>query len=537
MCTPRVMRILVNLSSVIPYLAILYGISASQPVLGQQRQTTPVDTKSVENTPPLDNQKKELEVQKFQRDLDAASRDREKQDLEIRKLQHEVQMLWVRPFLDVFPILFAFVAALLSLWSAYQSQISNREQNKQRNQDRIANLLGELGNENNGVRIATIQVLSKFPDTHEFLINLLKYETDQHVLDSINTSISKYPKITLTLLLKELKAIRQQIFSCIAALEVAQETREEISKLFNIHIAELNKWLDSSDGQHSKACFEAKRKFLQTSNQLERESILERTNMLLTAHKNLLNSIEKVIESFTILVSEGFCIENVDLPNIFLDKLNLSNWSFINCDLRGSSFRHSRCNKITFKNCLLDQARFDSASLNDAVFGDKTSCRHTSFETATLVRCTFQSCDAKDAKFIGAKIKEAKFLGESETKKADFNGAKFINSIGENAVFKNIRLQGADFSGGKTILNEAKFDSAELDGAKLNSIQARCSEFRNSKFAGSDFHKADFKNAKFSFVSFRKVNSFIGSNFTGAILTASKFDNESEAFSQYIDQS
>ncbi|MCA2719222.1 pentapeptide repeat-containing protein [Microcystis sp. M169S2] len=531
------MRILAQSSSVIPCLALLYWISANQPVLAQQSQTTSVDTKSIETTSPLDNQKKELEIQKLQQDIETMSRDREKQDLEIRKLQREIQTLWMRPFLDVFPVLFALVAALLSLWSARQSQESNREQNKQRNQDRIANLLEQLGNENNGVRIATIQVLSEFPDTHKFLINLIKYETDPHILDSINTSISKYPTTALTALLKETKSIRQQIYSCIASLEVVQETRQEISKLFNIHIAELNQWLDSPDGQHSKAYFEAKRKFLQTSTQLEKKSILERTNMLVTAHRNLLNSIEKVIESFTVLVGGGFSIENAYLPNIFFDKLNLSNWSFINCDLRGSSFRNSECNKITFKNCLLDQARFDSARLNDAVFSGKTSCQNTSFKTAILVRCTFQSCDAKKAKFTGAKIQEAKFSGESEDEKADFNGAKFINSVGKKTVFKNIRLQGADFSGGGTILNEAKFHSAELDGAKLNSLQARRSEFKDSKFAGNDFQNADFNEATFSTVSFQKVTSFTGSKFARATLTDTDFDNESEAFSQYIDQS
>lgn len=483
----------------------------------------------------------ELEVQKLEKESKLFSEEQEKRKskLEIQKLEKEVKSISLGPWLQFLTVVIALIAAGISFYSARKSHKSQTEslkmQIQQQQKDRISDLLKELGSQNRGVKIAAIQALSEYPETHKFIANLLKYEEDSHIIDSIINSLRRAPYNSIPLIIDAANSLRQLMLSCAGELTSLGISKKDVVKVLEINNALFTSWLDSKIGKRTINRFNSKMTFLNLVKEKniadvvdsEKAGILSRWNKLMMAYENVLQAAESVFDSAG-KNKKPVIIKDAYLKGIILDNLNFSGWSFIRCDLRGASFRNAVCKKTTFSYCLIDNVSFQHTSMHDAVLYH-SSCKNASFITAKLSRCSFKSCKAYNAKFYGAKADRIDF---SDTKLVQ---AKFGDFKGTGANFSGAILKGANLSG--SLINEAQIEKVDLSGANLESVIARHTKIQDSKFAGNNFKGADFRDATFADVRFEAITNFEGALFEGSSTSNIDSDKKSEPFYEYFIES
>ena len=343
-----------------------------------------------------------------------------KLDLEIKNLQQQINTSRLDPWLQTLPVVIALFAASVSFWSAWRTLKSHartlEQQIQQQQKDRISELLKELGNTNLGVRISAIQSLSDFPETHRFLVNLLKYEHDPHLIDSVIASLQRAPKDAIPLLARASVSVYGQMRICAGRLVSCGVGRQEAANLVQTNLQSFNQWLDTNAGKRVAGDFDARMNLLELTDKRTPEErvaelksqTLQRFYKLTAAQRAVVGCAEAVFDA-AIKASLQLIIEDAHLPGIVLDHLDLSEWEFRRCNLQDGSFREAKLKRAKFQDCRCDRASFRSAGLHDCRF-ERCSCVGTKFTTSTLARATLESCNASHSEFIGAKAKRARFV-------------------------------------------------------------------------------------------------------------------------------
>ncbi|MEZ8108912.1 pentapeptide repeat-containing protein [Vibrio splendidus] len=460
-----------------------------------------------------------------------------KLQLEIQKLKREIDSPRIEPWLQFGTFIIALSAAAISFWSAWKSQNSQaqtlKHQLEHQRSERIAVLLNELGSNNNGVRVAAIQALSDYPDTHRFLVNLLKYEHDPHIIDAVIAALQLNPSRSLDILIGSVELLQVRMLLLACQLVSNNMPKQEVAKCLGIDNTTLTRWLDSSRGKRAVEDFVTtltyRDSLMRKSNEeqiiIERQRVIEQWDKLSVSYKNTLGAIEAVIQS-ACQANQKHQLKGAYLKGIILDGLNLEGWSFHQCDLRFASFRKTNCNECDFSDAVLDSASFVSARLRNTNFTN-AKCKSTSFVRASMARANFSGCKAYNASFVATKGKKASFFGASLVE------AKFNGFIGVGVNFKDATLKRADLT--NAIMNESIFQNADLRGADLSDLSARRAFIFDTKLAGAIIKKADFSKANFERVCFKNVGEYNGAKFSGVTYNDLEFGDTPEKFATYFD--
>ncbi|HGF3782196.1 TPA: pentapeptide repeat-containing protein [Vibrio parahaemolyticus] len=459
-----------------------------------------------------------------------------KLQLEIQKLKREIDSPRIEPWLQFGTLIIALIAAAISFWSAWKSQKSQaltlKHQREHQRNERISGLLNELGSNNNGVRVAAIQALSDYTDTHRFLVNLLKYEHDPHIIDAVIAALQLNPTHSLNILVGSIELLQERMLLLACQLVSSNMQKREVAKCLGIDNATLTRWLESSRGKRAVEDFATTLSYrdslMRQSNEeqviIERQHAIEQWDKLSISYKNTLGAIEAVIQS-ACQANQKHQLKGAYLKGIILDGLDLEGWSFKQCDLRYASFRNTNCDMCDFSYAVLDNASFVSAHLRNTNFKD-TKCKSTSFVRAHIARANFSNCKAYNASFVAAKGKNASFSGASLVE------AKFNGFIGVGVDFKDAILKKADFT--NALMNESIFQKVDLRGANLSDLSARRSFFLETKLAGAIIKKADFSGSNFERVFFNEVGEYNGAKFACVAYDGLEFGDIQEGFTTYF---
>ncbi len=188
-------------------------------------------------------------------------------------------------------------------------------------------------------------------------------------------------------------------------------------------------------------------------------------------------------------------LTGADLSNAVLDDVDL-----VFAHLEGARFSGASLNRALFIQKSLAGADFSGAAGAEAeLFGSDLA--GANFAGAAFTKCNFMGCnlagaDFRRAKLIDCTLEEARAAGAKFTfaditrirasRKSDFSRGDFRKVSGDGALFRDARLDEADFSG--AILTRSMFAEASLKRARFHRVHA----------AGSDFSDAILEDAVMS---------------------------------------
>lgn len=110
-----------------------------------------------------------------------------------------------------------------------------------------------------------------------------------------------------------------------------------------------------------------------------------------------------------------------------IDRLEVTDGKFVNCDFAGINWNRVRIERVTFTGCRFTGAQLRDVSALDARFVD-CQMRLASLTVSSLVRCAFESCDLGETNFHETTIKRSTFRG-SDLTMADFSDAKLATTL------------------------------------------------------------------------------------------------------------
>ncbi len=408
----------------------------------------------------------------------------DKTTLEIQKLRKEISSIDSEPLYQVGPIFIALIAAIVSFWSALQSQQSSAKaisaQEAASKSDRVSRLLSELGNESPAIRAATIQALGEYASSIAYLINFIKHERDQSVLDTLYSTIALNKQKSIDLLC-DLSIRLDNQKKLIAGKLLAQGIdTDKVSELLDMPKSYLVKWRDSSFGKRHIESVRTRLEFLESSSReqtisQQNKDLAEEKDKAASTYRNLLSAVETTLK---LMSRDGnpVIIHEANFSGIILDDLIMSAWEFRNCILHDSSFRRITGHGIVFDNCILDNTNFKESDIADSRF---TSCsaNHCRFSGARMIRGNFHGIRAYSASFIAAKIHKADFS------KASLVQSLFDSATGEEANFEDAVMMGAQVK--QAVLPRANFRNSSLDGADFSGTNITEIEMKGASTTGT----------------------------------------------------
>lgn len=140
------------------------------------------------------------------------------------------------------------------------------------------------------------------------------------------------------------------------------------------------------------------------------------------------------------------CIfDKVDFTPVVLERVELIDVEFNDCDLSNKRFDFQPLHRVIFKNCKLYGTSFIDSSLKDVVF-DNCKSRYLNLSGSKLRNVIFKSSDFTEASFSGTECKgiymENVKFEKAEFMRANFNGVDFSKSSIDGAYFDLDTLKG-----------------------------------------------------------------------------------------------
>lgn len=170
----------------------------------------------------------------------------------------------------------------------------------------------------------------------------------------------------------------------------------------------------------------------------------------------------------------GVLFNNVNFTNAQIDSAHLESSDFLDCKLYNANFRMSNFNlKSSFRNCVLDNTRFDN-------------CKK-------MVGVIFCNSSIKNAAFTNTNLRGSQFIDD------DLTGSSFAFSNLTNVDFCGSKLKTVDFT--ETILADAMLQSATIIGP-LRLIRTYLS--------GAYLGDLDISIIDISYVNWQDHNYYIG---------------------------
>lgn len=470
-----------------------------------------------------ENEKPSLEVQKLK--------------LEVQKIQTETRSINLQPLLQMGTLMAALVAATISFWSAWKTQRNQTAtplaQGDQKRQERISDLLKELGSEQLAVRIAAIQALSEYESSAPFLVNLLRIEDEPRVLAATLTALKRMPAVALPLLAALSRSLHEQHLQFANELTFLRMEKDEVVRVLGLDLAALNAVIHDSRYKRSNDSLNVKLIALKemgtgTDDEIiltERQRVLKAFMSSHLAYGNVLDAVEAIAKY---AIDTGPCdVSKAYLRLVNLEGADVSGWSFEGADLAGASFKGATCQATNFSGADLSGALFTGARMHDAIFTG-TMLDKAVFRRAALRRANFVESSGKATEFQGAK------LNNSDFERAKFVEGRFQGSFPEGANFTGAELFRSDFTA--ALCPFAKFTGANLSGSRLNDIKATRADFSNAILAGTNLTKARLVGANFNKATLKAIEQFNDAVLKDSTWEDASFGDQTESFHTYVQE-
>jgi len=453
--------------------------------------------------------------------------------LELDKLRVEIEKLNVEKDTGRYTLWFqlgtlasALLAAAISIWSAARAQglqIDNLNQQRvQRKQERISDLLQQLGSENPRSRIAAARAIGEYSELTVFLVDLLQSEPDIQVVETIIASLKAIGGSSVKALRDATVTIRKREIWLIAELRAIDEPLENIAKAIGLDNQEAKDILSSDDAAQLQLEASKKASALalvcpSSDHHEKRSSLLNSLFTLQESHA----TVRKAIEEVAAHLDADFTgdLTNAHLRFVDLSGLNLQRWLFDGADLTMSNL----CNSI------LDGSSFTTARMTYAKL-QNSSLKQCNFSSAELSNSNFRMSKLHDAKFDGSTCKAAKFGGAKLTRtslrSAKLHAAKLISVFAKNAIFDDAELFRCNFA--SSVVDNCSFRRSNLSGAELNGIKSIKADFTSAILAGTEIKGSSLQGAIFDHASISFIHEVNGTDFSGASFSGAKFQHSDE---------
>jgi uncharacterized protein YjbI with pentapeptide repeats len=444
--------------------------------------------------------------------------EKEKLKLEIQKLSQETDKKDFNLIFQFGTLVAALAAAVISIWTASRSQKfqieSLKSQVNQQQKDRISQLLKELGSEHISVKISSVQALSEYESTFGYLINLLKIESDERLISTIRRALKSNIEKSLPILLEETQNVFKSQLRIATSLIAYNNDRKEVAKNLGINNGLLLEWISSREGKRLFSHLTKELSFIENQER-NKKCKIETKNLYIKWHKTQFNltQITDTLEELIVessLKNQKVHIKNAYLVGITMTGLDLSGWTFKNCniidsefekcDLRNTKFENIKANNSIIKNCSLQDSIFSDFELkNGNFFGSKG-------KNVTMTNSYFYNCD-----FSGANLKSSKYQD------CQFKVINLQGSIFSKSVFNGCMFYSCDFVA--CFFQEAQFVNGKIFQSKFQTAKLIETIFQGTKMFSTNIEKSSFEESNFSFVEWTKIKII------NTILTSSTFSS------------
>ena len=457
--------------------------------------------------------------------------------LELDKLRAEIGKLNAERTTGRYTLLFqlgtlasALLAAAISIWSAARAQglqiESLNQQRGQKKQERISDLLQQLGSENPRSRVAAARAIGEYSETTVFLVDLLQSEPDIQVTETLIASLKAIGGTSIKALRDATVTIRKREISLMAELRALNEPIDNISKAIGLNVQDTREILAAEDAVEMQLNASKKASaialFYPSTDRLEARSSLLRSLLGLQGSHAI---VRKAIEEVAAHLDPEFTgdLRNAHLRFIDLSGLNLQRWLFDGADL-------SMCN---LGDSILDGSSFTKARMASARL-QNSSLRNCDFSSAELSNSNFKMAKLHDAKFDGSTCKAAKFSGAKLTRTsfrgAKLQAAKLISIFAKDVIFDGAELFRCNFA--RSVIDNGSFRQSNMSGAELNGMKADKADFTAAILSGTVIKGSSLQGALFADANFSSFHEVGGTDFSGSIFSGAKF-HQSDDFELY----
>ena len=443
----------------------------------------------------------------------------EKLKFEVAKLKKETAVFGYSSLLQTGTLIAAILAAVVSFWSAWRtSTLQSRtlqDQRKFNKQERVAQMVGELGSERSSVRLATVQSLNNYDGTVEFICNMIRLENDSAVIRGAISSLNRHPQEAATVLNGQSKLLLKDMLNLGTKLISLGVAKDEVATRICTTKEVLREWSEESEGVRTERDFRGFLKLQKEDwNSSELISIIfKELSGLLLAHNNTILAIESIIQ-YASQSSISLNFTGANLQGIILDNLELSNIDLSNADLTNASLRNVHLN-----DSLLFGVKFHSVNLNGA-----------NLSNSAFINCEFKNSSTKRSDIKHAYFGHVKFY-KLKANRCIFDGSSFNNCIVTDSDFRNsdapkVKLKDCIFY--KTKIDTCKISELTGEKIKLSFCNIENNRLRRSELIKVTLFDGKYKNLKMRGSHIRnskfvKVN-FIKHNGENPRLKSTKFD-------------
>lgn len=387
----------------------------------------------------------------------------EKTNLEIEKIKLEISSFSTNGNSQNITLGIALISMLISAWIAFQSNKTNRKslesQLKQNREEHIASLLNNLSNERQDVKLAAIRSLSEYRESYDFLCDVLNFENERKVVNTVINCLKKDVEYSIPLLIESSASIKQRLMECVVKLITCKVPKQDAVDSVELSLKDATEWLQSSKG---KRATKIQSSLMQSLGSTELQKVQDNTKSeilkLQLAFSNHLLAFESLIKlasskKVKLEINKAF------MKDILLRDMDLSGWKFIDCDIRNGDFRGSTCKSTGFIRTNLNYSNFKSVNISEAKF-QVCAIREGRFINSLIEGADFFDCDLRHSKFIEAYGDKPKFI-ESNLDSADLSDVnlRFVD-------FGKCSMKGSNLLGSN--LFEPDFSHANAQGCKTN---------------------------------------------------------------------
>lgn len=215
-----------------------------------------------------------------------------------------------------------------------------------------------------------------------------------------------------------------------------------------------------------------------------------------------------------------------------LSKINLSNKTLVNLDLRHTLFASANLENTIISNCNLDFANFEGANLQNTILQNVTA-RNAGFLFADLKKSKIENSD------ISRSYMPKVDLSEAEITNSKLNAVIMVNADAEKIIIKDSECKNSDLTGislayadmqrmqmQSVILNNGLLDQANIVATNLENAFMDKAHALEAKFKDKcNMKGVTARNAYFNDVEFENILSLEESDFREAVMERVKLKN------------
>jgi len=373
--------------------------------------------------------------------------------IEIKKIEDELNNKDYSGLLQTGTFLTAILALIISIITSNRSnkrQIESQKSNNEHNQkDRVSNLLKELGSDSISVRIAATQALSEYKSAFPFIINTLRIDDNQLLIDVVTKVLSSDPKLSISYLLEESRSIHNRKLDIAGKLVALGSDRKVIAIELSLDNKNLLNWIENKYGSRIKELtnISIKNKIIASGKtdqeiRTNEETLLYKDwERIVISHHNIITAIEEVIKE-GVRLGLRLKLENAFLDGIMLVNTNLSGYSFKNSSLNHANFEGSNFTGTDFSNIKAQFLNMKKCITTDSIFNN-TVLKHCDFRNLKGKRTSIQNSELLEPNFDGSNLKYVNFEN-SKLIKMPFNNTLFVKGNFNNGTLYECDISATD---------------------------------------------------------------------------------------------